>query len=262
MPIAPSRMPKGPPAATPPPEIDQTVRALRVLNPGAEVKAIPLPYPPGGWKVFVEPINFLIAPKLQIEKLMKKLQALNPGAELKAVPPSNGSDEWSVEGNGYVVYPEPSDDDAPSAFDDKDHGDDPKEVAAYLAYRFVQTRVCDDRNLLQTSVYDRETCQTVTDNNGEIRFDMPTNVRVAFDKYKEIGLANDINITVCAKCGKISGRLRSVTVCTCGDGTKIYWCRKCCDRWDDGVEGPESLNFLLSLRTLTLRVLESDSYVF
>ena len=182
---------------------------------------------------------------------MKTLQAFRPWAEVKAIRGSWGSDEWAVDVDGLVVLP-PSDDDAPSAFNDKDDDDDPMEVAAYLADRFV---------VIQTCVYDRETDQAVTDSNGKILWDMPPNVRVAFDKYKEICVANDTNIGVCAKCGKISGRLRSVTVCTCRDGTKIYWCRKCCDKWDDGVEGPESRDFLMSLRTLTLRALEYDSYV-
>ena len=238
----------GPPPATPPPEIGQMVRGLRVLHPEKEVKIIPSQFSPCGWAVRIAKNKKLPS---KIKKLVKTLQAFRPWAEVKAIRGSWGSDEWAVDVDGLVVLP-PSDDDAPSAFNDKDDDDDPMEVAAYLADRFV---------VIQTCVYDRETDQAVTDSNGKILWDMPPNVRVAFDKYKEICVANDTNIGVCAKCGKISGRLRSVTVCTCRDGTKIYWCRKCCDKWDDGVEGPESRDFLMSLRTLTLRALEYDSYV-
>ena len=239
----------GPPPATPPPEIGQMVCGLRMLHPGAKVKAIPSHFCPWGWAVRVAKNKTLPS---KGKKRVKELQALNPGAEVKAKRWSNGSDEWAIEVKRIHVL-HPKDDDAPSAFNDKDDADDRMEVAAYLADRFVAVH--------QTCVYDRETDQVVTDSNGKILWDMPPNVRVAFDKYKKICVANDTNIGVCAKCGKINGRLRSVTVCTCRDGTKIYWCRKCCDKWDDGAEGPESWNFLMSLRTLTLRALEYDSYV-
>ena len=160
----------GPPPATPPPEIGQMLRGLRVLHPEKEVKIIPSQFSPCGWAVRIAKNKKLPS---KIKKLVKTLQAFRPWAEVKAIRGSWGSDEWAVDVDGLVVLP-PSDDDAPSAFNDKDDDDDPMEVAAYLADRFV---------VIQTCVYDRETDQAVTDSNGKILWDMPPNVRVAFDKY-------------------------------------------------------------------------------
>ena len=54
-PHVPCKRQRGPPSATPPPEITQMINDMRILYPGAHLKAMPWLYGPCGWAVAVTP---------------------------------------------------------------------------------------------------------------------------------------------------------------------------------------------------------------